>query len=208
MRQRNEGEDRGKRCQDDGPRSLHRGFNHGMVVVQTRSLVLLDLLGEDQCVAHKDARQADKTQDRVKPERLVEQDQGRHDACKTERCCQHHHRHRRQAAYLKDDDDQGRCDHQWEHLHQGSIRLEGLLDIAAHLDCVAGRQRCNEWLESGHHLLRNLWRLCCLVNVGPDRHHRRSVTTLEDRLFEAHLRVADLIERDRTTVSCHEREVG
>ena len=76
----NEGQHGGKRGQDHGPRPLHRRLDDGVIVVEAGGLVLLDLLRQDQGVAHQDAGQSDQTENGVEAERLVEEDQRRNHA--------------------------------------------------------------------------------------------------------------------------------
>lgn len=48
---------------------------------------------------------------------------------------------------------------------------------------------------------------CGLVDVGADRKDRCPITTFHNRLFEAHLGVTDLIERNRPAFPAIEGEV-
>ncbi|OWK26000.1 hypothetical protein AJ87_47255 [Rhizobium yanglingense] len=52
---------------------MHRGLDDGVIVVKSGSTVLLDLFGQDQCDAHKDAGQSYQAQNGVEPEGLVDE---------------------------------------------------------------------------------------------------------------------------------------
>ena len=73
VRQRDEGEHGGQRGQDDRSGSLDGCLDDSAVVIEAGFAVFLDLLGQDQGVAHQDARQPDQPEDGVEAERLVEQ---------------------------------------------------------------------------------------------------------------------------------------
>ena len=56
--------------------------------------------------------------------------------------------------------------------------------------------------------LRDLGRLCRLVDVRADRDDWRAVAAFHDRFFEPDFGVADLIERNLAAIAAHQREVG
>ena len=203
MGQRYERQDRRESRQDHGSCPLHCRFDNGMIIIEPCRLVLLDLLCQDKRVAHQDTRQSDQAENGVEAERLIEQEQGRNHPGKTKRRCQHHHCHCRETANLQNDDDQHGSNHHRENLSECRIRLERLLDVAAHLDTISNGKRRDEWLQSFHNLLGNLRRLRRLVDIRPDRDDRRAVTTLQDRFFKPDFGVPELIQRNLTAIPAH-----
>ena len=91
--ERDEGQHRGRRRQNDRPGAPDGRFDDGIVVRQARRLIVMDLVHEDQSVAHQDARQRDQAEDRVEAEGLVEDQQGRRGPDETERGGREHHEH-------------------------------------------------------------------------------------------------------------------
>jgi hypothetical protein len=132
------------------------------------------------------------TDQRVEPERLIEEQQGRNDPDEAERCGCDHHRHRGDRADLKDDRNQLEGDHDGEQRGHCAIGLAGLLDGAAFLDPVACRQLGDDGLkrlpEGGGHVRR----LQAVRDVSAHGDRRCAIAAPQDRLFHADLHRSDL----------------
>jgi hypothetical protein len=155
----------------------------------------VDLADQDQAVAHDDSRQADQAQDGVEAERLVEDQQGGHDADQGQGRGQQHHPHRRQRPDLEDDHDHHQDEHQREDRRQRRVGLAGLLDVRRPSRSGSRRAGRGDRLERLHHLGRDVRRLEFLGDVAAHGDGGQAVAAAQDRILHADLGLADLVER-------------
>src|SRR5690606_235026 len=164
--QRNEGQYRRQRRQNDGAGTLYSGFNHGIIGRGTFSPVGLDLLNQNQGIAHQDPRQTNQPQNRRKAKGLLENQQGGHAANQAQGGGQEHHDHVRERTYLNHDNQQHQGNHDREDGQQRVIGLLGLGGDAAHFDQVARGQGSLQGGKLLHHPVSHFCRLHVRSNIS------------------------------------------
>ena len=103
--------------------------------------VAVDLIDQDDGVAHDHAGKRDQAEQRHEAERPVGDEQRASRADQAERRGHEHQREPREALQLDHQQRQHRDRHHGEHRDQRGVRLGALLDRAAGLDAIAVGQR-------------------------------------------------------------------
>src|SRR6266498_1241842 len=205
-RQWDHAESRGQRREHHGTRPPHGRIDDRAMAAMPGADVAVDLIDQDDSIAHDHAGKRDQPEQCHEAERPVgdEQRAGRPD--QPERGGREYQRQPRETLQLDHQERQRHDGHDREHGDQSTVRLDTFLDRSTSLDAIAVGQGVLDVLELRLHLLADVRRLHAVDDVAACGQHDVAVAAPQDRLFIFIVEARDLRQRYGDAVAADDGE--